>query len=638
MAALLLTAACSTDEVAEAPVTPPYDGGSVAIGFDAAVTDTAQTRATGVIDQATTLAQQGGFGVFCIYSGSNALSDAETSGDTITILNNVNVTGTYNNSILDWSYSPKRFWPPLNQQDKDKTGSKKYLSFFTYAPYLTRTSATDVDAETPMRLMYGTDDKFQYKIQYFLPDDPSKQRDLLWGSDANGDQMTDWYCDPNYSTTETEIDAINKKLATANVTKNGSLPITFHHSTAKLTMQIKHTYGEIDTRYQKIFVKEVVLGNINNKGVLNLRTEKNEDGTWGTTGKWEKLSPEDHKVTFTRNGTPALSNAIAYNEDDYKTETGVRESNSSVYSGEFYMLPKVNKGNTTNQMYVTVTYVFVGTSANDNNYIGEEITTTSYIDQDIEPNKSYQLNITLAPTMTVKLTPLVWDKAIQSNNAGNSNMVYVPNEGEMKWAKKTSVKTDTYIYDETGKATISTSESGSVDFKDMEGNSSTIGLNYYKENNYKVETKTENGVETRYRTLEKVNTTIGILRCEFTLYFPKSKYTSCNAALAESKIINGDEGATSGFSFCNEDGSTDKGTTETLTLTDATVNSIEYKKASGTLYIKYDDTNKSQQTETIVLRVTVNDGTNDYRVYGLTGSNAFSEYTISHSYNETDVE
>lgn len=233
-----------------------------AIGFGTYVGRDAQTKATSIND-ATSLqnaSATNGFGVFAYYTEGSSW-DGESSKFNPNFMNNINVK--YN---TDWTYSPLRYWPKL---ENDK------ISFLAYYPYKEGTvlkSTTEHDVTT-----YST------KIDFTLDEDIKKQVDLMYHSQyGNTDNL-------NNSSTGNKVtfnfahalSRIGFKVTTGNET-NTSTTITINKVTLSFTNSDSKgifTSGELDiingtwacvTKVQKDFVWSAITET--NAGSFNTNT------------------------------------------------------------------------------------------------------------------------------------------------------------------------------------------------------------------------------------------------------------------------------------------------------------------------------------------------------------------------------
>ena len=115
MTAATLVAACSNDAD---EVESGYVPSNNAIAFDASTDDELTTRASGEINDNTTL-QAVSIGVFGSYTGALKYENTTVSPDFM-----YNEKVTYESG--KWTYRPVKYWP---------NDSREYVSFFAYAPY-----------------------------------------------------------------------------------------------------------------------------------------------------------------------------------------------------------------------------------------------------------------------------------------------------------------------------------------------------------------------------------------------------------------------------------------------------------------------------------------------------------------------
>lgn len=201
--ALAMLASCSQSDDLSAPVvaenTQPQ-----AIEFGTYVGKGIQTRAGWVGDITDTQLQSNtaadGFGVFAFYTGLEVYPNVTSSSTpvpvSVTPNNNkpnfmYNQQVTWNGTSSLWKYTPLKYWPndfsesDVDNQSSAATGSTTYggkLSFFAYAPYVTKADA-DADASTGTGIIGMSANNFEGNptITYKMASS-GKNVDLLWGT------------------------------------------------------------------------------------------------------------------------------------------------------------------------------------------------------------------------------------------------------------------------------------------------------------------------------------------------------------------------------------------------------------------------------------------------------------------------
>lgn len=412
--AAAVLAGCSSDDLGGTqPVVP--EESDVPMKFETNISKMQDgTRATGVITDPSDMAENG-FGVFCIYTNTTPIAEIGASSDTATIMNNLRITSP--DEGVSWTYSPPRYWPE----------KEKYLSFYSYAPYINKGTATDVTEDAPMRLMYDSDNKFTGKIQFYESMTPANQHDLLFGTATDGSMLTDWRC--NKDTADADATVANK------TTKNGNITTDFHHATAKLAVFVNHSFDKIETNNQRIYISRVVLKNLPKKGILDIT--KSKVGTTSTvepsvTPSWSDIEGND-SIVLTYND---INSDIAFTGSFVGGNGVPLDSNKNkqpilpTSSDYLLLLPNESK---TEQMEISITYIPISRSINGNYYSGTRVTVNKALNTKIVGNKSYTLNVTLGANTVITMETQPWEQHETPTDANSSYFFSIPTNGYMSW-------------------------------------------------------------------------------------------------------------------------------------------------------------------------------------------------------------
>ena len=273
-------AACSGDNTDEQ--TPQADG---SIRFEAE----APLFTRSLIDTDAKLRElSDGFGVFAYYTEDNLWDDA--SSPIPNFMYNQRVTY----AATSWQYSPVKYWP------NDDT--KKYVSFFAYAPYSSAYSAaTAVNASNEPLISYTRTNNVN----------PSSQSDLLYAS------QTDCY----------------KTMPAGYGTVTGRVPFHFRHALAAIEFKVrrKDDTGEViylSTTPTKTPSQDTQIltltptAAINTRGTFNLGTAEWDSTSLNTSTPTisyledSSSSPERHDINSsllsTGTGVTATTDATAH--------------------------------------------------------------------------------------------------------------------------------------------------------------------------------------------------------------------------------------------------------------------------------------------------------------------------------------
>lgn len=239
-------AACSGDNTDEQ--TPQADG---SIRFEAE----APLFTRSLIDTDAKL-QSAGFGVFAYYTEDNLWNGASSPIPDFMYNQQVTYTAT------TWQYSPVKYWP------NDDT--KKYVSFFAYAPY---SATTAVNASNQPLISYTWTNTV----------DPSSQNDLLYAS------QKDCY----------------KTMAEGYGTVTGRVPFHFQHALAAIEFKVRRKEASGD----QILLQSLSLNaSADATATSSSQATLNTGGTFNLgTSAWASFTTGN--PTFTYSGT-ALNTAL----------------------------------------------------------------------------------------------------------------------------------------------------------------------------------------------------------------------------------------------------------------------------------------------------------------------------------------
>lgn len=289
-AGALLSASCTRDDV-------PAAGMAIAFSADAEGLS-AQTRAAAMVETI----QTNGYAVGVFAFNSGHYQYGETS---------VNPNFMYNEKVTygsgAWTYSPVKYWPNGEGEVSGNTGDRpEYLSFFAYAPYSNPESAIPTDADRCITTFSNQEDAGNPWLIYQIPDDLSRQVDLLFATSQ-----------PNL--TKPDV--------------NGKVSFNFHHALACIGDQVEVACsGALETEVSSLVEGTVTKAQILLKRVsvtyhLTARARLNLWNT-GSIARWEPILNGDQtvdRVVEYGPGTPAVL---------YSTETGENPSSPwSSYDG-----------------------------------------------------------------------------------------------------------------------------------------------------------------------------------------------------------------------------------------------------------------------------------------------------------------
>ena len=246
MTAATLVAACSNDAD---EVESGYVPSNNAIAIDASTDDELTTRASGEINDNTTL-QAKSIGVFGSYTGELKYENTTVSPDFM-----YNQEVKYENG--SWTYRPVKYWP---------NDSRDYVSFFAYAPFV-ENPQSNTEGIIDMSKLYDLGDPW---VNYRIAADPwsttSPQVDLLYGQQ----ELTE-------GGNTTYIPWLDQQKPTDPV--NGKMKFTFRHALAcigdEITIKCSDALKTLIQDYATINISQVKIEykNLTTKGRLILKSE-----------------------------------------------------------------------------------------------------------------------------------------------------------------------------------------------------------------------------------------------------------------------------------------------------------------------------------------------------------------------------
>lgn len=236
-AAAMVLSSCSKNDVSE------NNSESNLIGFSS-YTGRSATKADGsfVPKGTTAIPTNTKFGVYCYHTGATDFASATNPTPNFMANQWVQYTGdnTGNSTIANYNYSPTRYWPT------DEANNK--LSFIAYYPYVEAASATDGLTAIPTTSTTGLG-SYAYKV----PTDVTKQVDFM---------MSNLMANKTFSST------------------SGNVSLEFHHMLTQVNFKAK-TNANTETTVKLTSVKLI---GVLNSGTLTVNSTAT-DNSWtpGTT-------------------------------------------------------------------------------------------------------------------------------------------------------------------------------------------------------------------------------------------------------------------------------------------------------------------------------------------------------------------
>ena len=336
-AAGLMLSACS--EQSARLNAPENLNGEVAVAFNASAPQSSNSPrprrivgATGVVDNLAALQASGHqqFGVFAYYTNAGDFDDDATEGSTPNFMYNQLVAwdGTA------WGYSPVKYWPnewatTVEASHTADTPADK-LSFFAYAPYVTKTTIdaiADPATETGIVGMSDNDDAGSPWIAYRAATDGGDVVDLMWGV-ANTDYTS------NATAAAKIVDAGFAFKDLVKPTTDTRIPFHFRHALAKfgVTVQLYEQSGEaFDNTNTRVFIETVELSTtsgtlFNTYGKLSLDNTTANEPLWSDVTGIISYSYSCATTGLLNEDIKYLSTGDADLWTRYGTHTGVTET------------------------------------------------------------------------------------------------------------------------------------------------------------------------------------------------------------------------------------------------------------------------------------------------------------------------
>lgn len=419
VAALALTA-CSSDN--EATQTATQQAAPQAVAFDTYVPTTTRAGVTGVMT--TTTLQGSGFGVFAQYSDHGDYNNA--LNPTANFMWNQQVTY----SSAAWKYDPLKYWPNETLNDSQSPSAAEgpsgaaaadKLSFFAYAPYVTK-AAADADAASGTGIigMSANDATGDPTISYKVAPLPENSVDLLWGVAPAG----------NLQYTAVNSTAINVAEGTPLLNlikpdKDQKIKFLFKHALSRIGLKVVGAFDQIAAGGSKDANTKVTVDQIDIygtdqlgvSGVLNLNNVSAGVANWTTITKATGSAPVFTIANGVLNTTIKDGGAVAFGAQP----EGVTASEKNVFADgtKYFMVIPTGATNITVKIkyYVQTKDTNLAASGSvDGSRIENVITKT--IPVNLQNNKAYTLKLILGLT-SVKLDAEVADWQVDGSTDVN---------------------------------------------------------------------------------------------------------------------------------------------------------------------------------------------------------------------------
>ncbi len=421
-AALVLTACSNDSDVAvnDASQQAPAN----AVMFDTYTSSATRAGAAGVM---TTTSLQGGdgFGVFATYSDGDDYNSATATPNFM-----YNQQVTYSSSA--WTYSPLKYWPNETVNDSQSpaatgpTGVAKAdkLSFFAYAPYVTK-AAADADAATGTGIigMSANNVAGDPTITYKVAPEPENSVDLLWGVAPAGDLSYT----PVSGLPAITVPAGEPLVNLVKPDKDQKIKFLFKHALSRIGLKVVGAFDQIAAggskdANTKITVDQIDIygtGEIGVSGVLSLNNATPGVANWTSTTKATGTDPVFTIANGVLNTTIKDGGAVAFASQP----EGVTASEKNVFADAtkyFMVIPTGNTNITVKIKYYvqTIDANLAASGSVDGSRIENVITKT--IPVNLQNNKAYNLKLILGMT-SVKLDAEVADWEVDG-----STEVYLP--------------------------------------------------------------------------------------------------------------------------------------------------------------------------------------------------------------------
>lgn len=377
----------------------------VAIGLSAAEVSSPED-ATGTrtpIESVDMLAAQGGFGVFCYYTGTTDFKDMSSVKSNGVVMDNFQVVRA--SSV--WSYASgsikQRYWPSAQQK----------LTFMSYAPYI-GVDGTLTKGNMKLSKASGQIPSIHYKFDETAAN-LSDEDDLLWGTNEYGNAQTN--------------------LTTA-TNPTGYANIYFRHALTKVQPNI--TFGGTLTDDTRIVIESVIVDNMYQEADLSLYNTASNRPNW---------SGKDGTQSYSFSGSNLNAN-IAYNgstlSDNFSIDGATSTArkllaNTVGNNGSFLMIP-ILETSEDRSLKFTVVYHEMTRSGSEGSYTytdgGAKTVTSTLSDVDLLGDRFYRINLNLSATdMTLTIEVLPWEveESAYEDAAEGGQLVAVNVNDTIKW-------------------------------------------------------------------------------------------------------------------------------------------------------------------------------------------------------------
>lgn len=219
------------------------------------------------------------FGIYAFNQGSGAF---DATSDTPSFMNNVEVSYSKSGSTETYSYSPSRYWP------KDEANNK--LAFYAYFPTIATGLGQYAGKHKHLVPHVASDGA---GLGYFTYTTHFVKTDEDWGATGMADIMlSDLVTDQTYSGT--------------NSGTPGLVSLTFHHQLTKVRFQavLDKDYGATTT----IAIQSLTLANVATSGKLTPTGDASQNA-WSEVGTLETFAlPSMKNLALSTTAAPAYGN------------------------------------------------------------------------------------------------------------------------------------------------------------------------------------------------------------------------------------------------------------------------------------------------------------------------------------------
>lgn len=418
-AALVLTACSNDSDVAVNDA--PQQAQANAVLFDTYTSSATRAGETGVMTT-TSLQGSAGFGVFATYSDG---ADYNSATATPNFMYNQQVQ--YSSSA--WTYSPLKYWPNETVNDSQSpaatgpTGvaTADKLSFFAYAPYVTK-AAADADAATGTGIigMSANNVAGDPTISYKVAPLPENSVDLLWGVAPAGDlSYTPVSGLPNIT-----VSAGMPLVNLVKPDKDQKIKFLFKHALSRIGLKVVGAFDQIAAGGSKDDNTKITVDQIEISGSLGLTGDLILNNASAGVANWTNVIPAASDPVFTiansvLNTTIKDGGAVAFGDQP----EGVTASEKNVFADATKYFMVIPTGPTDIKVKIkyyvqTIDANLAATGSVDGSRVENVITKT--IPVNLQNNKAYNLKLILGMT-SVKLDAEVADWEVDG-----STEVYLP--------------------------------------------------------------------------------------------------------------------------------------------------------------------------------------------------------------------